>query len=218
MMAITGVLHPVVAAPPAGSAPTLVQHMPFVGSGGITNMTFAAASAGHLLTAIISASQSRTVTPPSGWALVGSGKSGTGSSDVGVWVYQKVASGGETSASFNSQTGACSGEFLEFSGVNAMTPITQIQFATATSYTATLPSLTPTTANNMAVGAAFWYSPRSVASSASTGWTLVDSVIANNYGGGAMSQAQDDSLAQITGSMGMTNGGAGVAVHFLVAP
>lgn len=114
------------------------------------------------------------------------------------------------------------GTVLEISGANASVPILAhkevSQTSNASPSVATYPTLTPTVANTLAIGASVWAANGATMTS-SSGWILQSSGELGYNTSGVATQAQGGSLAPVTGTMSMSAiGVSGSASLLLVNP
>lgn len=110
-------------------------------------------SAGNLLLAgiTVAGGSNVTITPPSGWTLVGRTNNST---SVGVATYRKIATSSEAS-SYTwsiSPSARATGGIVRLTGVNTSTPVDVSAGATGSGTSVTAPSVTTTVENTALVG------------------------------------------------------------------
>jgi len=113
--------------------------------------------------------------------------------------YWKKADGTESTVSF----GAFGAALLEIAGADTMAPIHAAAGIAVSGNGAPFPTLTPTIANTLAIGAVTWNTTvDGTGATASSGWTVVATVdSAVTFNPFVAAQAQDDSLAAVNGSI-----------------
>jgi hypothetical protein len=183
----------------AGIAPTVAQAIAIhsgTKSASISSADgWATPAAGSLLLIGLVRSSSG-VTKPTGWSDALTANPGI---NRNIDWYWKQAAGTESVVSF----GAFGAALLEISGADTTAPIHAAAGMAISGNGASLPTLTPTVPNTLAIGAATWnVSVDGTGAAASSGWTICATVDADvTFNPFVAAEPQDGSLAAVSGSI-----------------